>query len=426
MTDSGGSEAGLQSAGRHGVATGWGLWAVYVGVSWTWCIGMFLPALLWRDFGIWSFAVFALPNIVGAAALGLVMKSPESSRLFMERHHWACSAFSAVTIAFQVFFAAWIARIMGGGAWHAGWVLCVVSTLLSGGGARLRRAAAVAGVAVWAVSVATIALTVVREEEGGLLPELTRWPGALPAHELVPLAMVCLVGFGLCPYLDRTFHRARIETGTRSVRTFGLGFGFFFALMIVGTLLTTPVLLWIVGASGSVGGPPVGRLLIALFAAHTLPQLVYTCWVHGGEAKGQRERGGLALTGLITGLAVTLLSGDVLVRSFGWDSGWAGALFGGEVIYRCFMAFYGLIFPAYIAIVAWPVGCGGRPMRKINLLILTVVLLAAAWFYWTGFVERRTWWIAGGVAIVVVGAVLACVLNRSAAATHASRLPSHA
>ena len=27
-------------------------WAVYLGVSWTWCIGMFLPVLIMRDYGI--------------------------------------------------------------------------------------------------------------------------------------------------------------------------------------------------------------------------------------------------------------------------------------------------------------------------------------------------------------------------------------
>ena len=34
-----------------------GLWlglAIYLGISWTWCIGMFLPVLLGADYGFWA------------------------------------------------------------------------------------------------------------------------------------------------------------------------------------------------------------------------------------------------------------------------------------------------------------------------------------------------------------------------------------
>ncbi|MDP1661953.1 MAG: hypothetical protein Q8L55_08555 [Phycisphaerales bacterium] len=387
---------------------------------------MFLPALLWRDYGVWSFAAFALPNIVGAAAMGLVMRSPRASSVFLERHRWACFAFSAVTVAFQVFFAAWVARVMGGGFWHAGWLLCVAALLLSRGGPSMLRTATLVGLAVWVVSVATLATTVARESGAGMLPEVVEWTGVLPGHHLVPLAMVCLLGFGLCPYLDRTFHRARIEAGTRAVRVFGIGFGFLFAVMIAGTLLTAPLLVWIVGATGGAGGQAVGRLLVALFAAHTLPQLVYTVWVHGCETRGNAERIGLAAVGLIVGLAVVLAGAGPLVRQYGWDIGWANPLFGGEVVYRGFMAFYGLVFPAYVAVVAWPMGDGGRVVARRNILILGAVLLVAGWFYWAGFVERHTWWVAGGVAVVVLGSIVACVVAKPARATgglHDNGLP---
>jgi hypothetical protein len=45
-------------------------WANYLGMSWTWCIGMFLPVLLVRDYGIGAWWIFAIPNVVGAAAMG--------------------------------------------------------------------------------------------------------------------------------------------------------------------------------------------------------------------------------------------------------------------------------------------------------------------------------------------------------------------
>ncbi|MDB5302268.1 MAG: hypothetical protein JWO87_3931, partial [Phycisphaerales bacterium] len=43
-------------------------WGAFLACSWTWCIGMFLPVLLVRDFGEMGWLVFAAPNVVGAAA----------------------------------------------------------------------------------------------------------------------------------------------------------------------------------------------------------------------------------------------------------------------------------------------------------------------------------------------------------------------
>lgn len=431
------TEAGVPShVSRFASRVSWPKWAVYLGVSWTWCIGMFLPALLWRDFGPWSFVVFALPNIVGAALLGVVMRggAPEASRVFLERHRWACFAFSLVTVAFQVFFAAWVARVMGAGGgwasaaaegrgggevgsgggdnevWHLGWVLCAAAALGFGG----RRWAFTAAAAVWVVSLGVIALTVLRERDAGLLPEVAGVDFVLPLNHLWPLAMVCVLGFMLCPFLDRTFHRARIETGRQSGRAFAMGFGLFFAVMIVGTLLTAPVLIWMTSPSGSLGGVATGRLLIALFAAHTLPQLVFTCWVHGAEAKGPVEKLVLVAVALLVGYATVQWSGDRLVRAYGWTSEtrqWANPLYGGEVVYRVFMAAYGLVFPAYVAIVSWPVKLGGAEVRPGRVGVFAVVVLAAAWFYWVGFVERKTWWVAVGVGMVVVGKLVGRVVE---------------
>src|SRR5262245_60423098 len=81
----------------------WLLWAVFLAMSWTWCIGMFLPVLLVRDFGVWAWLVFAIPNIIGAAAMGWVLSAERSSEI-ARQHRFAMDAFSIVTIAFQVFF----------------------------------------------------------------------------------------------------------------------------------------------------------------------------------------------------------------------------------------------------------------------------------------------------------------------------------
>src|SRR5437867_11572481 len=86
------------------------LQATFLACSWTWCIGMFLPVLLVRDYGGWAWVVFAVPNVFGAAALGGVIRSQESSRKIVENHRAPCLAFSLVTIAFQLIFAIWILR----------------------------------------------------------------------------------------------------------------------------------------------------------------------------------------------------------------------------------------------------------------------------------------------------------------------------
>ncbi|MDB5325177.1 MAG: hypothetical protein JWM57_746, partial [Phycisphaerales bacterium] len=89
-------------------------WAAYLGASWTWCIGMFLPVLLIRDYGPWAWVIFALPNVIGAGAMGWVMRSREMSHDYTIRHASACRLFSFVTIAFQLFFALWmLPRLLG-------------------------------------------------------------------------------------------------------------------------------------------------------------------------------------------------------------------------------------------------------------------------------------------------------------------------
>ena len=74
---------------------------------------MFLPVLLIRDFGPWSFAAFVVPNVLGAAAMGWVLRAPGASEQMVIRHRGACEAFSLVTRAFQYFFLVWLLLGLG-------------------------------------------------------------------------------------------------------------------------------------------------------------------------------------------------------------------------------------------------------------------------------------------------------------------------
>src|SRR5688572_14799987 len=87
-------------------------WANYLGMSWTWCIGMFLPVLLVRDYGISAWWIFAIPNVVGAAAMGWVLRSAQRSHGLVAHHAPATTLFSLVTIAFHAFFVLWIGKIL--------------------------------------------------------------------------------------------------------------------------------------------------------------------------------------------------------------------------------------------------------------------------------------------------------------------------
>ena len=90
------------------------VWAAFLGCSWTWCIGMFLPVLLVRDYGVWGWVVFAVPNVLGAAAMGWVLSDPARSSQLVERHRAACVCFSLITIVFHVFFVRWlVGRMLG-------------------------------------------------------------------------------------------------------------------------------------------------------------------------------------------------------------------------------------------------------------------------------------------------------------------------
>src|SRR5882762_7153602 len=91
------------------------LWAFFLACSWTWCIGMFMPVLLVRNWGIWAWVVFAVPNVLGAAAMGFVIRSRQSSEDILINHRTAIGTFSLITIAFHLYFVYWFVaqRLMG-------------------------------------------------------------------------------------------------------------------------------------------------------------------------------------------------------------------------------------------------------------------------------------------------------------------------
>lgn len=399
--------------------------AAFLASSWTWCIGMFLPVLLVRDFGVWGFVAFAVPNCLGAAAMGWVLKSPGQSMALVNRHAVAMRLFSIVTILFHVFFLAWL------GSWKIlpmrvealiaiAAVASVVVVLIN------NRVQGWLGVLLWAGVVFVLARATLGDlatalSSTHLLPATT----ALPVQDVIYLAPVCLFGFALCPYLDLTFQKARqsLDAPSAGGAAFSLGFLLFFPTMILFTLVYAGVFLF---------SKP---LSLALICTHIAIQAGYTVGVHAQALaalhRTQRARTlpahasstllqpQLLTSVLITWLLAMLIQGvfkHQLAESPPAQLTAAHALTIGEVVYRCFMAFYGLALPAYVWICMIPTrtspqgephaGLSG-PLGQRKFWTLLVAIAAASPFYYLGFIERQTHWLAVGLGVVLLSRLVA-------------------
>ena len=347
---------------------------------------MFLPVLLVRDLGVWGWIVFAVPNVVGAAAMGWVLSRPGQSERMVRDHLPACAAFSAVTIAFHVFFLLWfVPRLVGLPAAAVALALAAIYLLFTATRQKLDLSAAVM---VWAFSLAMLCLFLNRGGRVQLPPAV---PNRIGAAWLAP---VCIFGFLLCPYLDLTFHRARqaLVAGQSRI-SFGLGFGVCFFAMIIFSLLYASTLWPLLAGDWREHVRPALGVIIA---AHMIVQTAFTLAVHTRSfVTAEMNRGAVLMLVALAQIALFLgLGANLLPRYHNLDAG--------EVIYRLFMAFYGLAFPTYVWLCIVP----GRDRRcgvsegRIRALVLGVAV--AAPMFWMGFIENRMVWLAPGLMVVLL------------------------
>ncbi|MCC6283904.1 MAG: hypothetical protein IT439_01190 [Phycisphaerales bacterium] len=372
--------------------------ALFLASSWTWCIGMFLPVLLLRDFGASSFWVFAIPNVIGAGAMGWVLARPGASEAFTRAHGPACQAFSAVTLAFQVFFVTWFLLTEPDslvGYTGLGAILAAASLWTVRARARL---IGLGGV-IWGLSAIAAAVAIFAEQSSdpGLGPPVPL--GSQSRLDLWMLAPVCIFGFALCPYLDLTFHRARRGLSASGSRwAFSLGFGIFFVAMIAFTAWYAPYL-----ALGE-GRPAIAHLAPAAAIAVTLHitlQALFTARVHDAELREARAQGGRPMLSLAV-VAGALLGVFAGVTSTYDPPLWlTGGARTGELVYRLFMSFYGLVFPAYLWIVAIPGRFGGADGHRRRTRLYWAAIAAAAPFYAVGFIGHEEPWLAAGLMLVL-------------------------
>ncbi len=212
--------------------------AAFLACSWTWCVGMWLPVYLISDFGAWGWIAFAVPNVIGAAAVGFVHRTRGAVDAFTARGIEPMRWFSVVTILFHLGFLGWMVRE------HLPppapeWAALSVAPLMLAIGAALSflGSRAWGWLAMLTLPVAPLlmfAALVTTSGQGLAPPPLT---GTVTDAAALPLYSVGLAfGFLLCPHLDLSILRVRRETpDAGGDSAFILGFAGFFLMMITFT-----------------------------------------------------------------------------------------------------------------------------------------------------------------------------------------------
>jgi hypothetical protein len=387
------------------------LWALFLASSWTWCIGMFLPALLLRDAGWMGYLVFFLPNVIGAGAMGFVLRSPEAAARIAERHAPMARLFSIVTLAFHAFWLAWLFGffkqafpipdqwLMGAAAAGIAWIIASGRIVRAGAAPR---AAAV----LWIVALTTAIALLARPDS---LSPTTAAMIAAPTHPDAALWLmpVCVFGFLLCPYLDLTFLLARRHTsGVAGGRVaFGLGFWLFFPVMIgLTAIYAGPIIAVLEGRQPTSVAPWAGAAILF----HIIAQWTFTVRVHLAQLVPAMPQPTAATEGSSPNAPLFPASSFVLPATFAACIGAAGlgliapslpghaGLTGGEIVYRGFLSAYGLLFPVYVWSRVIP-----RRRQPTHAAWITACVLAMP-FYWMGFIERQGVWLAPGLLIAMV------------------------
>ncbi|MEM9416548.1 MAG: hypothetical protein AAGA29_13895 [Planctomycetota bacterium] len=382
------------------------LWGVFLGCSWTWIIGMVFPAMLLRDYGLKGWAAFAVPNVVGAAAMGTVLFKPKWSAELVRKHAVACHNFSVVTIAFHLYVITWLFTGLFG---MAAVPMVVAAVGLCVGLGMRNRNTAMLYVAVGVAAISLGCLLWANAVAG--TTAFTQWaapPNAPYGPRLEPSAIwyflpCSVLGFLLCPYLDLTFHRARINTkGGAGPSAFAFGFGVvFFAMIIFSVFYGEHILPFINGEPDA----KLPRPWLILLGIHLTVQAAFTITLHARETIEDRVTGGISLPWLIgaCGIAILLAMAvridDLPVKPI------TGGLTWGEAGYRGLLLLYGTAFPNYVWLIMIP--AGRRPLTRLGFEARTGIyaLSSAAAFAmaWMAFVQGNT-----TVVPYIFGLLIAC------------------
>jgi hypothetical protein len=375
-------------------------WGAYLGCSWTWCIGMFLPALLLRDYGIAGYLIFALPNVIGAALMGWVLTTKNQSVEMVRKHATAVGWFSIITIAFHVYWIVWLFSfaqrmipipenyLFGAGAVAVAWAL------VTSRGIRLGRESQL-GLVLWVGSLAVLLATFFFPD--AISPKTADVISSVNSQSMIQTGVIWMIplslfGFALCPYLDATFHHARqqLDTTTTGRGGFTIGFGIMFASMILLTYQYSGLI--IETLNGNASAISIHPLMGAAILGHIMCQWIYTVRVHLARLP-LLPNGGPPLQ-LTYGIAITAGFAALVIPKIADYAGMSA----GEVIYRNFLGAYGLLLPAYVLYRILRSRNGGS---KPHPMLMWMATGMAAPMTWMGFIERQSVWLTFGIVLVI-------------------------
>jgi len=313
--------------------------------------------------------------------MGWVLKDHDSQAM-VQAHNHAIKAFSFVTAAFQLFFAFWMFDVMNADIAAVGTVILALVVLRAS--LREKNAQNLAAV----VLMGSLATMLIEGTHGDLhLPDSVPMSGSTILN-LCALAPVCLFGFLFCPYLDATFHHARQRMPEHHARAaFSVGFGFFFLLMIIFSLLYARLFISSAGVQERAGVIGQGVMQLGLTTGFH--------W-YGAPREGEQADRRFNWLILVASIFVAVLTALVAAAEPAW--------FDGERIYRCFMGFYGLVFPAYVWLCMIP-GKGSRMPTRRQLLIFAIAVLVALPMFWAGFVLGKMFWLLPGLTFVLLARI---------------------
>ncbi|TVQ51701.1 MAG: hypothetical protein EA377_12070 [Phycisphaerales bacterium] len=344
-------------------------WGVFCACSWTWCIGMFLPIIMLERYGWPGFLIFAVPNVLGCAAFGYVLRNRDRSRRLIERHRLMMRWFSIVTLAYHAFFVSLIAILLAPfDIMQNTQIALVLPAVFFAFGLLISHLSD----RIWpllAIAVYALSLTAFSQIGGEAIKGVS-WSGEYAESEWLWLLPTVAFGFLLCPYLDLTFHRALQRSPSR--HAFGV-FGGTFAIMIIFTIAYRD--LFDIGLTGWI-------------LAHLAAQTLFTISAHLRELRRDDLAMKPAIDHVLSAgrtpwwpLLLPLLAGPIaLLVHLGQEP-----IQIGKELYLRFLVAYGLIFPAYVLLAM----AFRRidPNRMKHWILFGLVMLLLSPMYEFGFIQ---------------------------------------
>ncbi len=298
-------------------------YSFYLACSWLWCLGGFFPLILGRDYGWPALAAFTVFNVGGAISMGYYFKQRAQQQTFENKHKPAIAVFSYVTIAYQLFFVAWLGVAVDQPMLLAA-VLAIAFVIYHSKGV----------ITYWALAFYLLSIGLFIGFLGSDWPPVDLSARGYWPHTLLPLA----IGFIFSPYLDITFHRAYRDSSNPKL-SFTIGFGILF-LTLLGFVFCY---------AGSLGdvffNQAIPAAIIYPVIGFLILQIAFTIAAHCSELSTQQYLKPSLLVSTIGAFSVIAVGLLTLVKDtiIPW-----GDLPLEETLYKSFLFFYSLVFPLYL------------------------------------------------------------------------------